>query len=330
MGLFMNGSEAHIRTCFTCGHSFDSMTNTSFPQPTAVFGATGAQGGSVVEALLQARRPVRAVARNAERLDVLARRGVQVAALDLADDGAVRAALDGVSGAFVHLPFMPVPELIEQWTTVVAQALLEADVPAVFTLSGPPSSTPIGVPSFDTKALAKRILIDRDVPLVGLEPTGYLGNLSASFSAPSVVRADELRYPLPTDHRQPWISVEDQAAIALAALDRPDLRGRWFRIGEQLTGPELAAAIGQARGRAVRYVAWDPEDFGRSLAPFMGEEIGAMLAADYRALGDRRDELALDSDTQEIRSELGLPATPVVDWARSQDWEAAAAATSAP
>jgi uncharacterized protein YbjT (DUF2867 family) len=197
-------------------------------------------------------------------------------------------------------------------------------------LSGPPSATPIGVPSFDTKALAKRILVDAGVPLVGLEPTGYLGNLSAFFSAPSVVNADELRYPLPATHRQPWISVEDQAAIAVAALERPDLRGRWFRIGQQLTGPEIAEAVGQARGRPVRYVPLDPEEFGRSLAPVMGEPIGAALAADYRALGERRSELALDTDTHEIQRELGLAATPVVDWARNQDWEAAAAVVSAP
>ena len=303
---------------------------TSAAQPIAVFGATGAQGGPVVEALLRAGRPVRAVARNAERLTALARRGAQPAAADLGDARAVRTALDGVAGAFVHLPFMPVPELIERWSTVVAQAVLDSSVPAVFTLSGPPSSTPIGVPSFDTKALAKRILVDAGVPLVGLEPTGYLGNLSAFFSAPSVVNADELRYPLPATHRQPWISVEDQAAIAVAALERPDLRGRWFRIGQQLTGPEIAEAVGQARGRPVRYVPLDPEEFGRSLAPVMGEPIGAALAADYRALGERRSELALDTDTHEIQRELGLAATPVVDWARNQDWEAAAAVVSAP
>lgn len=303
---------------------------TSAAQPIAVFGATGAQGGPVVEALLRAGRPVRAVARNAERLTALARRGAQPAAADLGDARAVRTALDGVAGAFVHLPFMPVPELIERWSTVVAQAVLDSSVPAVFTLSGPPSSTPIGVPSFDTKALAKRILVEAGVPLVGLEPTGYLGNLSAFFSAPSVVNADELRYPLPATHRQPWISVEDQAAIAVAALERPDLRGRWFRIGQQLTGPEIAEAVGQARGRPVRYVPLDPEEFGRSLAPVMGEPIGAALAADYRALGERRSELALDTDTHEIQRELGLAATPVVDWARNQDWEAAAAVVSAP
>lgn len=61
----------------------------------------------------------------------------------------------------------------------------------------------------------------------------------------------------------------------------------------------------------------------------MGEQICAALAADYRVLGQRHPSLALDTDTQELRRELGGPATPVVQWAKGQTWEAAAAAMNA-
>jgi uncharacterized protein YbjT (DUF2867 family) len=172
--------------------------------------------------------------------------------------------------------------------TAVAEGLLKADVPmAVFTLSGPPSATPVGTPSFDTKALAKQILTDSGARLLAFEPTGYLGNLSAFFSAPSVVYRDELRYPLPASHVQPWISVEDQAALAVAGLERPDLAGQWLRIGEKFTGPELAEGLSAGLGRSIRYVPLDPDDFGDSLVPVMGPDLGAALAADYRMLGSR-------------------------------------------
>jgi len=299
---------------------------TSASGPIAVFGATGAQGGPVARALLDAGRPVRAIARTEERLRDLGARGAEIVAIDITDPDAIRRALDGVSAAFVHLPFIPVEAVVRAQAGAIAAGLREADVPlTVFTLSGPAPATPIGVASFDTKAIARRIMADAGVPLVGLEPTGYLGNLSAPFSAPGVVYHDELRYPLPAEHRQPWISTEDQATLAIAALARPDLAGRWFRIGEQLTGPELAAGIGDARGRRVRYVALDPEAFGRALAPVMGEAIGAAVAADYKMLSGRPSSLALDGDTTALRRELGVPATPVAAWARTQDWEAAAA-----
>jgi uncharacterized protein YbjT (DUF2867 family) len=241
---------------------------------------------------------------------------------------------------FAHLPFLPVPELIEAWSRALVKALAVAGgPPTVFTLSGPPATQPIGVASFDTKALAKTIVSAASTPILGLEPMGYLGNLSAFFSAPAVVRAGELRYPLPAGHRQAWISVEDQAALAVAALTRPDtvgagpggsddlagLAGQWLRIGQQLTGPELADGIGEALGRTVHYVPLDPEEFGRSLTPVMGPELGAALAADYRAIASRPPELDLDADASTAHLILGVPPTPVADWARTQDWEAAAA-----
>jgi len=299
--------------------------------PIAVFGATGAQGNPVARFLLQAGRPVRAVGHTEAKLADLAAAGAETVAVDLADTAAVTRALDGVAAAFVHLPFVPVPEVVRAQATAVARGLVDADVPiAVFTLSGPPSATPVGVASFDTKALAKQILSDSTARLVAFEPTGYLGNLAAFFSAPAVVYRDELRYPLPAQHRQPWISVEDQAALAIAALHRPDLAGRWFRIGEQYTGPELAHDISAGLGRPIRYVPLDPEEFGAALAPVMGPDLGAALAADYRMLGSRPAELGLNADTGEIRDLLGVKATPVADWARTQDWQGAAAILGAP
>ncbi len=296
------------------------------PQPIAVFGATGAQGGPVAHALLAAGRRVRAIAHTESRLHDLRTRGAEVRAVDLADRDAVRAALHNVAAAFVHLPFIPVPDVVRAQATAIATGLIDAGVPfAVFTLSGPASRSPVGVASFDTKALAKLIMSESGASFVGFEPTGYLGNLSAPFSAPSVVYHDELRYPLAADHRQAWISTEDQAALAIAALERPDLAGRWFHIGEQLTGPELAAGISAARGREVRYVPLDPDVFGQSLIPLLGAEIGAALAHDYRMLGSRPDALQLDSDTQAVRRELGVPATSVANWARTQNWDIAAA-----
>jgi NAD(P)H dehydrogenase (quinone) len=300
-------------------------------KPIAVLGATGAQGAPVAHALLDAGRPVRAIARTEAKLEALAARGAETVALDLADADALTHALTGVGGAFTHLPFVPVMPLIEAWATALGQALVAAQVPiTVHTASGPVPRAATGVASFDTKAAADRILKAVQAPIVFLEPTGYLANLSAPFSAPSVVAAGELRYPLPAEHRQAWISVEDQAAVVLAALQRPDLAGRSLRIGVQLTGPELAEGIATARGLTVRYVPIDPAEFGRALAPMMGAEIGDAVAADYALLAGRAPMLGLDADTGASHAELGVEPTPVADWARAVDWEAAAAIVAAP
>jgi uncharacterized protein YbjT (DUF2867 family) len=299
-------------------------------QPIAVFGATGAQGGPVARALLDDGWPVRAIARTGSKLEELKARGAEAYALDLADAGAVRRALEGVAGAFVHLPFMPVMELMEAWAGAVGEALVAAEVPlAVFSSSGPVPTGDVGVVTFDSKGAADRILRGSGARIVFLEPTVYLGNLSAPFSAPSVVRDGELRYPpVPSEQRLAWISAEDQAALAIAALARPDLAGRTFRIGERLTGHELAEGVGAGLGRPVRHAPMDPEAFGESVVPMMGEQAGRILAADYGALVDRPEALRLDADTEGIHRELGVRLTPVAEWARAQDWEAAAAAAA--
>jgi uncharacterized protein YbjT (DUF2867 family) len=300
-------------------------------KPIAVLGATGAQGGPVAHALLDAGRPVRAIARTEARLHELAARGADVRAVDLADEAALTDALRGVAGAFTHLPFLPVLPLVEQWATALGRALVAAEVPlAVHTSSGPVPSAPTGVASFDTKEAADRILRASGAPIVFLVPTGYLANLSAPFSAPSIVVEGVLRYPLAADHRQPWISVEDQAALAVAALERPDLAGRTFRLGAVVTGPQLAEAIGGARGRTVAYEALDPAAFGAALAPLLGEEVGRALADDYGKLNERPASLGLDEDTDAVHVELGVPRTPLEAWARTQDWEAAAAVAAVP
>jgi uncharacterized protein YbjT (DUF2867 family) len=297
---------------------------TSQSSPIAVFGATGAQGAPVVQALLSAGHQVRALARTPAKLVPLSDRGIDARAVDLADADALADALTGVSGVFAHLPFVPVPEVIETWSTALVKALAAAQVPmTVFTLSGPAASRHTGIPAADTKTLARQIIEQAETPLVGLVPGGYLGNLL--LSAASVVDDGELRYPLPADFRWPWISTEDQAALAVAALPRPDLAGTWFHIGEQYSLPELAAGLSEGLDRPMSYVPMDPDDFARALVPMLGEQAASAVGEDYKAIGTRPAALDLDADTTSVRQALGVPATPVADWARQQPWAAVAA-----
>jgi uncharacterized protein YbjT (DUF2867 family) len=297
------------------------MTTTQTPSaPIAVLGSTGAQGAPVVDALLSAGHQVRALARTPVKLASLSERGIDTRAVDLADADALTEALTGVAGVFAHLPFLPVPEIIETWSSALVKALAGAQVPmTVFTLSGPAASSPTGIAAADTKTLARQILDQAETPLVGLVPGGYLGNLL--LSAASVVDDGELWYPLPADFRWPWISTEDQADLAVAALGRPDLAGSWFHVGEQHSMPELAAGLSAGLDRPIRYRPLDPDDFAQGLVPTMGEQAAAAVAEDYRAIAKRPAALDLDADTTAARRVLGIAATPVAEWARRQPWQ---------
>ena len=297
--------------------------------PIAVFGATGAQGRPVADLLLAAGRPVRAIAHTPEKLAALEAAGAEPHALDLADQPALERALDGVAGAFVHLPFVPVEPLVRRWAAAISGALLARGVPlAVFTSSGPVPVQPTGVATLDSKRAAGEVLRGSGAPIVFLEPVLYLGNLAA-LGARSVVEAGELRYPpYPSDVAMPLVSVEDQAAVAVAALARPDLAGRTLPIGRRLTGRELAEGLSAGLGRTVRHVPTTPAELGAAVLPLMGPQVAQVLEDDYAFIGSRPPALRLDADPDASHRELGVPVTPVADWARVQDWAAAAAVAS--
>jgi uncharacterized protein YbjT (DUF2867 family) len=301
-------------------------------KPIAVLGATGAQGAPVAHALLDAGRPVRAIARTPERLHALEARGAEVVALDLADADALTRAFTGVAGVFSHLPFVPVLPVIEAQATALGRALVAARVPlAVHTSSGPVPTADTGVASFDTKAAADRILRASGAPIVFLVPTGYLANLSAPFSAPSVVAAGELRYPLPAGHRQP---VGERRGPGRAG----DRRARPPRPGRADVPHRRAAERPRARGGDRRGARRGPSATCRSTPRRSGRASCRSWARRSAArwpttttssVGPRRRSAWTRTRTRSIASS-GWSARPVADWARTQDWEAAAAVLAAP
>jgi uncharacterized protein YbjT (DUF2867 family) len=75
-------------------------------KPILVFGATGQQGGSVVNALHKAGWPVRALVRDptADKALALAARGIKLVPGDLADEESIRTAMAGAYGVFSVQP----------------------------------------------------------------------------------------------------------------------------------------------------------------------------------------------------------------------------------
>jgi hypothetical protein len=116
-----------------------------------------------------------------------------------------------------------------------------------------------------------------------------------------------------------WFARDDQAA--LPGMEPDPLAGRRFRLGARLTGHDIAAAVGTGINRLVRHAPMSLAAFVDSLVPFIGEQATQVLADDYATLVDNPPALRLDTDTEAINEELGVPLTSVSDWARAQDWD---------
>ena len=301
----------------------------------AVTGATGAQGGGLVRAILddeEGRFAARAVTRNADSpaAQELARRGAEVVEADLDDRGALARAFDGAWGAycvtFFWNHFSPDTELAHARN--LADAAAAAGVRHVIwsTLEDTRRWVPLAdprlptlmerykVPHFDAKGEADAFFDQRGIPTTYLLTSYYWENLLTNGPRPGDDGVLTLALPM-GDARLPGIAAEDIGRCALGVFRRGDeLVGRRVGIaGEHLSGGEMAAALSRALGRAVRYHAMPPDTY-RSLGFPGAADLGNMFQfkrdfeADYRAVRDVRFARSLNPRLQSFDAWLAANA----------------------
>lgn len=248
----------------------------------AVVGATGAQGGGLARAILddpQGEFALRAITRNTDSAAAraLAARGAEVVAADLDDPASLDRAFAGAHGAFCvtffWAHFSPERELAE--AGAMADAAKRAGVRHVVwstledtrkwvPLSDPRMPTLQGkykVPHFDAKGEADQLFLDRGVPTTCMLTCFYWDNL-LTIMAPRPGPDGVLGITFPIgESKMSGIASEDIGRCAYGIFARGEsLIGQTVGIaGEHLTGAELAAGLGAALGREVRYNAVTPD-----------------------------------------------------------------------
>ncbi|GAA3563366.1 NmrA family NAD(P)-binding protein [Microlunatus spumicola] len=225
--------------------------------PVAVVGATGQQGGRVVDALLEAGAPVRALVRDPSSAGAraLQARGVELATADQEDGDALARGLGGV-GALFFLTTFAGPDGTDgevRRGTVVAEAAARARVPHVVYSSVGGAERATGIPHFESKRRVEERLTDL-VPATFLRPTFFMENLAAQL-APGPDGDVVVRLPMPGDVPLQMVAVRDIGAAAARLLLDPDaLAGDAVEIaGDELTLDRVAAEVRDATGRAARF-----------------------------------------------------------------------------
>jgi uncharacterized protein YbjT (DUF2867 family) len=221
-----------------------------------VIGATGQQGGAVVDALLERAVPIRAVTRNpnGDRARTLAQRGVEVEFADLEDVDSVRAAFDGAAAAFAMTthdgPDGPKREVAHG--RVIAAAAADAGLPFLVYSSVGGVERGSGVPHFESKHHIEERLLEA-VPVTFVRPTFFMETLRM------MIRRDGDRVavamPLPGDVAVQMISVRDIGRVAAAVLENGDAAVAPVEIaGDELTGEQIAERVARRLGSPATYV----------------------------------------------------------------------------
>jgi uncharacterized protein YbjT (DUF2867 family) len=249
----------------------------------AVVGATGAQGGGLVRAVVEDEDSpfaVRALTRNidSDKAKELARLGVAVVAADLDDLESLERAFAGAYGAYLVTNFWehfsPEKELAQARN--MAEAARSAGLEHVIWstledtrnwLSLDDDSMPTlmeryKVPHFDAKGQANALFTELGVPTTFLLTSFYWDNFIHFGLGPQ--KGPDGRYALTlpmADKKLSGIAAEDIGRTAYGIFKRgPALAGKTIGIaGEHLTGSEMAAAMSKALGLGVHYNAVSPE-----------------------------------------------------------------------
>ncbi|HRY31549.1 MAG TPA: NmrA/HSCARG family protein [Bacteroidales bacterium] len=266
----------------------------------AVFGATGAQGGSLARAILNDRESefsVRAITRNvnSEKARFLADLGAEVVTADLDDPASVRAALQGAYGAFCVTFFWEhfSPEKEQAHAHTMAEAARTAGLHHVIwsSLEDTRKWVPLDdnrmptlmgqykVPHFDSKGEANRFFTDADLPVTILNTSFYWDNLIFFGLGPKKGEDGILTFALPMgDRKLPGIAAEDigKCAYQIFRNGNDYIRKTVWIAGEHLSGQQMAETMGRAFGQEVRYQSI-PFDLYRSFGFPGAEDMGNMF-----------------------------------------------------
>ena len=266
----------------------------------AVVGATGAQGGGLVRAILSdvstgftARALTRDV--NSDKAKALAKLGAEVVAADVDDVESLKRAFKGAYGVycvtFFWAHFSPEKEVAE--ANAMAKAAKHAGIEHVIwsTLEDTRKWVPLSdsrmptlmgkykVPHYDAKGEANQVFIELGLPTTFLLTSFYWDNLIYFGMGPKKGPDGKLAITLPMgDKKLPGMAAEDIGKCAYGIFKKGrEFIGKTVGIaGEHLTGAQMAAALTKALGQEVRYNDVPPEVY-RSFGFPGAEEFGNMF-----------------------------------------------------
>lgn len=249
----------------------------------AVIGATGAQGGGLVRAILNdlyggfvARVLTRDV--NGAKAKEFVRLGAEVVAADVDNPESLKKGFDGAYGAFCvtffWAHFSPEKEMAE------AEAMAEASKATGLrhviwsTLEDTRKWVPLSdnrmptlqgtckVPHFDGKGASNHFFTDAGVPTTFLLTSFYWENFIHFGMGPKKGPDGKLAITFPMDDKKlPGIAAEDIGKCAYGIFKKGNEHiGQTIGIsGENLTGAQMAAIFSEVLGKEVRYCSVPPE-----------------------------------------------------------------------
>jgi uncharacterized protein YbjT (DUF2867 family) len=250
-----------------------------------IIGGRSKIGAALIGELLGRGQQVRALARTSEQAGSVPA-GVEIVAGDLADEGSLVTAMDGVEKVF--LLSSPHPDAVT-WHRNAIDAARRTQVQLLVRSSILGANRESAAEFISAHTACDRYLEDSGLPYVIVRPNLFLQNIPES-TIPSIDASGNF-YADAGQARISMVDTRDAAAVAASALTGPGHTGACYDVTgpEALSYADIAAKLTAATGRPISYID-APDDavrhalLGAGLNQwFAGALVG--LYQDYRRSG---------------------------------------------
>ncbi len=259
-----------------------------------ITGASGNNGSKVSEILLSQGQKVRVVARNADRMQSLVKRGAEAAVGDLRDTGFLTTAFAGATAVFAMIPphYTAADFRAYQNETgaSIAAAIQNSGVRHVVNLSSQGAELSEGTgPIKGLHDQEERLNKLEGVNILHVRPAYYMENLFTFI--PMIKKANIAGSAIKGDRKFAMIATTDIAAFVAERLLQRDFTGKSVSglLGQRdVSLDEAIAIIGRKINRpGLKYVQFPYEEARKGLvAAGLSEDVSSLIIEMSKAIND--------------------------------------------
>jgi len=277
-----------------------------------VTGATGNQGGALIEQLLRSGHAVVALTRRpaSEQAQALANKGARVVGGDLNDPASLKKALAGAWGAFaVQNTWEAGVEGEEEQGHRFAELAKAAGIQHFVYTSVASADRRTGIPHFDNKYRIEDTVRSAGFPSYTIvRPVFFMENFLGPWFKPGIDQGS-LYMAIKPETKLQMIAVRDIGKYLARAFEQHEkLKGVELDIaGDELTMPEVAQVLSEVSGHAVKHVPPPIEEVRKG-------------SADFAAMLEWFDRVGYDVDIAANTRAYGITPTRFSEWARMAKW----------
>jgi len=279
-----------------------------------VVGATGNQGGAVVDALLKhgdvaVAAMVRALRPAHPKQQRLVDRGVTLVQADFDDPASLASAVDGVDAVFLMTTFNDGLDAEVDHGKAMIDAAAQANVGHLVFSSVSDADKATGIPHFDSKYAIERYLVASGLTYTITAPAFFYDNLMFPWNLNDLKRG-AFGQALPAGRPLQMVSLNDLGGFNAHVLTHPEhfANQRIDYAGDEVTPSQMAASLSDAIGATITFNEQTLDDVRNQFA-------------DMATMYEWFDRVGYSVDIAGLRGrypEVDWQTFP--EWARAQDW----------